>query len=100
MTIKPLIESVEVITDEQGRKKAVLDWQVWEEIVGLLEGHFQPEIELELAAWDALSDEALAEMEQRLQAVPAIMGKYRSVPTSSEEFARRKQEEIELEDGL
>jgi hypothetical protein len=53
VTIKPLIESVEITTDEQGRKKAVLDWQVWEEIVALLEGHFQPKTELGRQLWAA-----------------------------------------------
>lgn len=98
MTIKPLSESVEIITDEQGRKKAVLDWQVWEEIVALLESHFQPKTELgrqlwaarfeivasgtplldrealerELAAWDVLSDEALAEFEETLHGPSAV----------------------------
>lgn len=58
----------------------------------------QEALERELATWDVLSDEALAEFEQTLQDPSAIMGKYHFVPTSSEDFARRKQEEIELED--
>lgn len=53
VTIKPLIESVEIITDEQGRKKAILDWQVWEEIVALLESRFQPKTELGRQLWAA-----------------------------------------------
>lgn len=57
----------------------------------------QEALDLELAAWDVLSDEALAETEQKLQDPSTIMGKYSFVPTSSEDFARRKQEEIDLE---
>lgn len=38
-----------------------------------------------------------AEVERR-SLIHSVMGKYAYVPTSSEEFARRKQEEIRLED--
>lgn len=45
----------------------------------------------------------LQDLQQRPKAAPrlpaaSIMGKYAHVLTSSDEFARRKQEEIELED--
>ena len=38
------------------------------------------------------------ERQKRLALSKTIMGKYAHLPTSSEDFARRKQEEIELED--
>ncbi len=37
MSMKELIESAEFLVDAQGRKKAVVDVRVWEEIVTLLE---------------------------------------------------------------
>jgi hypothetical protein len=63
------------LTDAEGNRKAIqLDLAVWQEIVALLES-----------------------AEQTPQTASAVMGKYRHVPTSSEDFARRKQDEIELE---
>ena len=38
------------------------------------------------------------ERERRIELSKKIMGKYAHLKTSSEDFARRKQEEIELED--
>lgn len=46
---------------------------------------------------DYLPGEIRTWREQRLARILAIEGKYASVLTSSEEFARRKREEIELE---
>ena len=37
MSMKELIESAEFLVDAQGKKKAVVDVRVWEEIVTLLE---------------------------------------------------------------
>lgn len=38
MSVSELVKSAEVIVDAEGHKKAVLDWQAWEEIVARLEG--------------------------------------------------------------
>jgi len=58
-----------------------------------------PEIE-EARNSDFQSDEDALEKERqrRLALSKTIMGKYAHLLTSSEDFARRKQEEIELED--
>lgn len=42
MNMTEITKSVEVITDDTGNKKALLDWEIWEEIIVILEGHFQP----------------------------------------------------------
>lgn len=74
MSLTELVKTAEVVIDPEGNEKVVLDRPVWEEIVAALE------------KLTTLSDR-----------VEALQGKYAFVPTSSEEFARRKQEEIELE---
>lgn len=43
-------------------------------------------------------EEIEREQQRRIKVSKKIMGKYAHLKTSSEEFARRKQEEIELED--
>lgn len=48
---------------------------------------------------EMLNEEAkAAQQAERSKLVRSIMGKYAHVPTSSEDFAARKQEEIEMED--
>ena len=48
MTLTELVKSVEVITDDEGNKKAILDWQTWEEIVTFLEGRIhEPDSDIE-----------------------------------------------------
>ena len=47
---------------------------------------------------DSEEDEIEKERQRRIELSKKIMGKYAHLNTSSEEFARRKQEEIELED--
>ena len=37
MSVTELISSVQFVVDEAGNKKAVLDWQAWEELLSLLE---------------------------------------------------------------
>lgn len=37
MIVNDLHSSAQYVVDEEGNKKAVLDWQVWKDIVGLLE---------------------------------------------------------------
>ncbi|MDM8531459.1 hypothetical protein QUF63_09830 [Anaerolineales bacterium HSG25] len=38
MTIKELLDSVQFVTDSQGKRKAVqLDWELWEQLIRLLE---------------------------------------------------------------
>lgn len=44
-----------------------------------------------------LSEEEMAKRESRLAQIHAIKGKYAFVRTSSEDFAQRKQKEIEME---
>jgi len=58
-----------------------------------------PEIE-KARNGDFQTDEDALEKERqrRLELSKKIMGKYAYIQTSSEDFARRKQEEIELED--
>lgn len=53
MEIKELVKLVEPITDEKGKKKAVIDWPVWEEIVAILEEQFDPKTELGRKLWEA-----------------------------------------------
>ncbi|GIK40224.1 MAG: hypothetical protein BroJett011_40570 [Chloroflexota bacterium] len=78
MNLAEILASAQYLTDAEGNRKAiVLDLAVWQEILALLE---------KIGA------------EQTRQDPSAIMGKYHFVPTSSEDFARRKQEEIELEE--
>ncbi|MFN8455420.1 MAG: hypothetical protein U0401_12260 [Anaerolineae bacterium] len=68
MSVVELIESAEFLVDAQGNKKAVqVDLAVWEEIVALLE-QMEEGLEVELAAWDTLSDEALINFETQLEA--------------------------------
>ena len=71
MTTAELIKSAQFITDAEGNKTAVvLDISVWEEIVLALKSAGQLEefnnLDLELAEWDVLSDEALVNFEERL----------------------------------
>jgi excisionase family DNA binding protein len=56
--------------------------------------HAGPGIDLALPHAD---DRPPITPEEHAARVDALMGKYAWVPTSSEEFARRKQEEIDLE---
>ena len=67
MNMTELVQSVEVVIDAEGQKKAVLDWPVWEEIVAALLKRGE-EWETEFASWDALSDEALLNFEIGLEA--------------------------------
>jgi len=53
-------------------------------------------IEEEIAT--ALEAFLSSELDPKEALVDSVMGKYAHVPTSSEEFARRKQEEINLEE--
>lgn len=68
MTVNELVaavEAVEVVTDEAGNKKVILDWAVWEEMVALIE-----EIEAE-QRWESLfarSPDFLAELAAEAQA--------------------------------
>jgi hypothetical protein len=76
MTLTELIHSAQVqfLVDESGNKKAVLvDFSVWQEILAALEQ--KPDI----------------------RKSQSIRGKYAFVSTSSDEFARRKQVEIDME---
>lgn len=67
MSVTELIESVEYLIDAQGKKKAVqVDLAVWQEIVALLE-QMEEDLGAELAAWEALSDEALTNFESELE---------------------------------
>lgn len=54
--ITELVKSVEVITDDEGNKKAVLDWEVWKEIVTILEGRFQAKTDLGHQLWAARAE--------------------------------------------
>lgn len=56
MSVDELVKSVELVIDDQGNKKAVLDWEVWKEIVAILEGHFQPKTELGRQLWAARAE--------------------------------------------
>ena len=74
-TLVEILASALYLTDAEDNRKAIqLDLAVWQEIVALLEA-----------------------AERTAQTPSAVIGKYRSVPTSSEDFARRKQDEIERE---
>lgn len=53
MSIKELVKSVEPVTDDEGKKIAVIDWPVWEEIVAILEEQFDPKTELGRQLWQA-----------------------------------------------
>lgn len=65
MSVTEILSSVQFVTDAEGKKKAVqVDLAVWKEIVVLLE---RLEVDAELAAWDALSDEALSNFEAELE---------------------------------
>ncbi len=46
MNMTEITKSVEIITDDTGNKKALLDWEIWEEIIAILKGYFQPKTEL------------------------------------------------------
>ena len=75
MTPPEIVGSVQFVVDAEGNKRGgFLDWSVWEEILALLK-------ELPVSSTQ----------------IRAVRGKYASVSTSSEEFARRKQEEIARE---
>jgi hypothetical protein len=75
MTPPEIVGSVQFVVDAEGNKKGVfLEWPVWEELLTLLK-----------------------ELPVNSTQIRAVRGKYASVPTSSEEFARRKQEEIARE---
>ncbi len=56
MGITELVKSAELVTDDKGNKKAVLDWEVWKEIVTILEGHLQPKTELGRQLWEARAE--------------------------------------------
>lgn len=62
MSVTELVQSVEVVINAEGQKKAVLDWPVWEEIIAVLLKRVE-EWEAELTGWDVLSDEALVNFE-------------------------------------
>ena len=64
MSVAELVKAAEVVVDAEGRKKAVLDWSVWEQVVAALE-QFDAWA-AEFAAWDALSDEALLNFDAEL----------------------------------
>jgi hypothetical protein len=66
MSVTELVQSVEVVIDDEGQKKAVLDWPVWEEIVAVLLKRVE-EWEAEFTSWDILSDEALLNFETELE---------------------------------
>ncbi len=53
MSIVEIVKSVEVVIDDEGKKKAILDWQTWAEVVAILEGQFQPRTELGRQLWAA-----------------------------------------------
>ncbi len=72
--------------EERAKVREVLD-KTAPEIETMRNGDFQTDK-------DALEKER----QRRLELSKKIMGKYAFVPTSSEDFARRKQEEIDLED--
>lgn len=75
MDLVEILASALYLTDAKGNRKAiVLDIAVWQAIIALLE-----------------------EAERTPKTPSTIKGKYCFVPTSSEDFARRKQDEIELE---
>lgn len=74
MSLTELVKTAEVVVDSEGNEPVVLDRSIWEEIVATLE--------------------KLTTLPDRVE---AVHGKYAFVPTSSEDFARRKQEEIERE---
>ena len=46
MSIADLVKAAEYLTDDKGHKKVMLDWDVWKEIVTLLESTSQPKTEL------------------------------------------------------
>lgn len=46
---------------------------------------------------EAIGEEQQVSQEQRLARILSVRGKYSSVLTSSDEFAQRKQEEIQME---
>jgi len=45
MIVNDLYSSAQYVVDEEGNKKAVLDWQVWKDIVSLLENQRYRETE-------------------------------------------------------
>jgi hypothetical protein len=82
MTLSELIDttSIQFLVDENGNKKAVLvDFALWQDILAALE------------QVEAIRPVSVAEQ------IHSLRGKYAFVPTSSDEFAQRKQEEIDLE---
>lgn len=69
MSVTELLNSVQIVTDQNGEKKAaLLDWAVWEELLTLLEDlEDAEEIEQirhqedELIPWEQVKAEYLAE---------------------------------------
>jgi len=73
MTIRELLDSVQFVTDSQGQRKAVqLDWELWEQLIRLLED-LEDSAEIEMAREekdDLISwEEVLAEYETTHQEV-------------------------------
>lgn len=66
MSLTELVKTAEVFVDSEGNEKVALDRSVWEEIVALLE-QMEEGLQAELAAWEALSDEALTNFESELE---------------------------------
>lgn len=66
MSLTELVKTAEVFVDAEGNEKVALDRSVWEEIVVLLE-QMEEGLQAELAAWEALSDEALTNFESELE---------------------------------
>jgi excisionase family DNA binding protein len=108
MSEKPLFTPEEVATSLRVTRRTVYEWLKIGRLRGLRVGrgwrirpedveaftHLEPGIDVPLPR---AADTAPITPEERPARVDALMGKYAWVPTSSEEFARRKREEIDLE---
>lgn len=55
MSLSELVKTAEVVVDDQGQEKVVLDRSTWDQIVSVLEGleTFQPKTELGRQLWAA-----------------------------------------------